>query len=363
MFKIFCCCLGVLLLLSSVGVANPVTITVDGSDKDSARVEELIRKALEEDPDLANRFRVQRAPAAKRDSAPTYEEDSVDEEIPEAIMVEMAPSLRLRERIFAPLMADPRWPHFSAAYHHYVDDGDLDIASVGLGGWFTTPIYGARDGNATDGVYQFGVQAGVFSIFDLDSESGNLLNTDFLIALPTFTYRQDRFSLLARFYHQSSHLGDEHILYNDVTLDERINLSYEVLDAIVSWDFDIFGDRNARVYGGPGYIIHSDPTTFNRWYAHYGAEFSWPTAFPEKGHFWGMRFRPIAGVDIQQWDETDWDVNLSARGGVSIEEIFGRPARNNYQILVEYYNGQSPNGQFLYDDIEYIGIGVHGYLF
>lgn len=363
MFRGACFICAVVFLMTSVCNAEPVTITIQGSDADSARVEALIRNALEAEPELADRIRMLRDESETTTARAAEPEESLEKAVSDTLMVEMAPSLRLKERNFAPLMADPRWPRFYAAYQHWMEEEDVDIASVSFGGWFTTPLYGARDANGVDGSYQFGVQAGVFSFFDLDSESGNLVNTDFLIALPTFTYRQDRFSLFTRLYHQSSHLGDEYILYNDITLDERINLSYEAVDAIVSWDFDVFGERNARVYGGPGYILHSDPKSFNEWYAHYGLELASPKAFPENGHFWGMRFRPVAAVDVQHWDETDWDIKLSARGGVAIEEIFGRPARNNYQLLLEYYYGQSPHGQFLYDDIEYIGIGIHGYLF
>lgn len=31
------------------------------------------------------------------------------------------------------------------------------------------------------------------------------------------------------------------------------------------------------------------------------------------------------------------------------------------QILLEYYSGRSPNGQFFSQDIELLGIGVHLY--
>jgi hypothetical protein len=31
------------------------------------------------------------------------------------------------------------------------------------------------------------------------------------------------------------------------------------------------------------------------------------------------------------------------------------------QLLIEYYNGKSPNGQFLNESIEYYGVGAHFY--
>jgi hypothetical protein len=31
--------------------------------------------------------------------------------------------------------------------------------------------------------------------------------------------------------------------------------------------------------------------------------------------------------------------------------------------MIEYFNGHSPNGQFYRDRIEYLGVGLHLYLF
>ena len=49
------------------------------------------------------------------------------------------------------------------------------------------------------------------------------------------------------------------------------------------------------------------------------------------------------------------------RAGVQFEQlaIFDR----RIQLLLEYFNGYSPNGQFYRDKIEYIGLGVHLYLY
>ena len=49
---------------------------------------------------------------------------------------------------------------------------------------------------------------------------------------------------------------------------------------------------------------------------------------------------------------------MSLRAGVQLEnpDFLTR----KLQILVEYYNGSSPNGQFYArDDVEFIGLGLH----
>jgi len=54
--------------------------------------------------------------------------------------------------------------------------------------------------------------------------------------------------------------------------------------------------------------------------------------------------RPVAAVDVQNREESDWDTDVSARAGVQFEnpDFLSR----KMLLLLEYYNGKSPNGQF-----------------
>ena len=144
---------------------------------------------------------------------------------------------------------------------------------------------------------------------------------------------------------RASHLGDE-LLLSD-TRPNRINLSYEGLDARLSYDLP-FG---ARAYGGGGYLIGVDPSNLGRGLAQAGAEWRSPWAF------WHDRLQPIAGIDLQWKEENRWHTDLSIRAGISFESvsILGR----NLQVLAEYYNGRSFDGQFFINAVEYVGIGVH----
>ena len=73
--------------------------------------------------------------------------------------------------LFKPLIADPRWPHFSAAYQYYINNRQLEnVAAVSFGESFT--IYR----NQFQGVlWELGIQAGVFSLFNLDAASKGIL--------------------------------------------------------------------------------------------------------------------------------------------------------------------------------------------
>ena len=240
--------------------------------------------------------------------------------------------------LFKPLIADPRWPHFGATYQYYLDDKQLgSVASVSFGETFT--LYRDKLGG---GWWEAGVQAGVFALFDLDAPSMDLINADYMGAL-FLGYRYDRFSAIGRLFHQSSHLGDEFILRNRTQ--NRINLSYEAVDLRLSYEF--FRDV-LRVYGGGGYLFDQDPEDLKPGFVQWGFEFRspWRTA----------AFRPIAAVDVQNREENNWHTDFSLRAGIEFE---GWLASRSLQIMLEYFRGHSPNGQFYRDKIDYIGIGAH----
>ncbi len=243
------------------------------------------------------------------------------------------------ELLFKPLIADPRWPHFSAAYHGYLNDKQLrSAAAVSFGETFA--LYRDRVGQ---GWWEFGVQAGVFALFDLDAPSMDLVNADYFLALPV-SYRHGDFSAIARLFHQSSHLGDEFVLASRVP--NRVNLSYEGLDLRASYEIgDVW-----RVYGGGSYLFHREPADLAPGGIQYGVEFRSPWPGPD------ARWRPIAAADIQNREENDWHADVSLRAGVQFDGIL---ATRNLQILLEYFRGHSPNGQFYRQKVDYLGLGVH----
>jgi hypothetical protein len=247
--------------------------------------------------------------------------------------------------LFSPLIADPRWPHFSAAYQRFLDDdrlGNAAIASLGE----TFSILRGPIGEK-GGAWEVGIQAGVFSLFDLDAGSGDLVNADYIVGMP-LAYRLRNFSAMARVYHQSSHLGDEFLLANRI---ERVNLSYEAIDLRLSYEITEW----LRAYGGAGYIVRGDPDDLEPWSTQLGVELRSPWTFANG------TLRPLAAVDLQYREQNDWNADLSVRAGVQFEKlpIYDR----RIQVLLEYFNGHSPNGQFYRDKVEYVGIGLHFYLY
>jgi hypothetical protein len=176
----------------------------------------------------------------------------------------------------------------------------------------------------------------------MDSSSFDLVNADYLVGLP-LTVRYEDFSTQLRVFHQSSHLGDEFLLR---TRTNRINLSYEAVDLKASYEFaDV-----VRLYAGGGYLFGQTPTNLDQFWVQYGLELTSP--WPSRAAKW----RPIAAVDVKQHEENDWNADISARAGIEIDGVL---LTRKLQILLEYFTGHSPNGQFYKDKVEYFGIGTH----
>jgi hypothetical protein len=143
-------------------------------------------------------------------------------------------------------------------------------------------------------------------------------------------------------------LGDEFLLRGRT--DERVNLSYESIQSLLSYHLP----RGFRAYGGGGYIFRADPSDLDRWSTQFGIEFRYPEPFL------GDALRPVAAVDIQHRQESDWDTDLSARAGIQFEnpDFLDR----KMLLLLEYYRGKSPHGQFYENTIEHYGLGLHFFL-
>lgn len=330
------------LELPSMVVRNGVIILpakellIDGRAKILQQLSEIpgvIGVEVRDDP-------IQQADVA---SLPSEEESSLPR-TPDKKSILFPTGLLPTGHLFQSLLADPRWAHFSAAYRNYIGsnlDGNHN-GSVSFGE--TIPFYRANLGQ-TIIQWETGLQAAVFSDFNLGAESSDLINSDF-IASVYGSMRAKKLSAFARIYHQSSHLGDEFLLRTRTSL-ERINLSYEGADLRFSYDLPY----GMRVYGGGGGIFHKEPSTLKPWSVQYGTEFRSP---------WRIDFaamRPIMAVDFKNHEQNNWNMDVSARAGVQLENIqtFGR----KLQIMIEYFNGNSPTGQFFLEKVEYLGIGAH----
>lgn len=246
--------------------------------------------------------------------------------------------------LFKPLLADPEWPHISLAYSNIDDHIKLKHAGiVSFGELIPLFTFGGTDA----GRFQIGLDGAIISLFDVDAPSRDLVNTDFQVGLP-FIYRKGGFSVLSRFFHQSSHLGDEFLMRDRV--DRRVNVSYEGLASLVSFEFDQ-GLPGLRLYGGPGYLLRRNPDELTPWILQAGVEYRSPAVILDN---W---LRPLAAVDVQFGREDEFRARYSGRIGFQLERWAFLHRR--LQVFFETYKGSLPHGQLYEYQVQGIGVGLH----
>jgi hypothetical protein len=252
-----------------------------------------------------------------------------------------------QDQIFCPIIADPKEPRSFASLLRGTfpsiekpSGKGTTIASVGLGDSFGLVRWGGP--RAGEGV-QLDVVGAIFAQFDLDSASNDLINADYIIGVP-LTIRRHGFSIRARVYHQSSHLGDEYLLRGSQV--QRENLSFESVELLASQEIGPL-----RVYGGGERIFRRDPDTVKPKLLHVGAELRSGRA--------GL-LQLVSGADLKTTEQHDWSQALSGRVGFELARPSpeGHPIRL-VTIMLELYKGPSPYGQFFQEDISYVGVGIH----
>ncbi len=212
------------------------------------------------------------------------------------------------------------------------------MAAIGFGE--TIGLYrffGNQEGNGL----QFSLQAALFAQFNLDTPSSDLINADYIIGLP-ITYKCGGNSLRLRIYHQSSHLGDEYL--QTINPSERINLSYETIELIYSYDW-----YKLRIYAGGEKIYNRQPSDLKTRSYHLGMEFRGSKERVLSG-------RVISGLDMKSTEENNWHVDTSVKGG--LEFGHSSPGQRGLRLTGEWYKGYDPHGQFYNNRVEYYGIAL-----
>ncbi len=255
-----------------------------------------------------------------------------------------------RGDVFCPLLADPKGQRSFVSYLRETSgDGNLDIGSVGISDMIGLMRVG---GSSSGDGFQISLAGSVFAQFNLDVNSYDLINADYVIGLP-ITMRAGGFSARLRLYHQSSHIGDEFLLGENNPDFERENISYESAEAIVSLDRGPF-----RVYGGGEYLLRRDPPDLDRSVLHGGVELRPGRRLVRFGSIAGVRF--VAAGDVKMSEQQDWEPAISIRTGLEFDRPRDTdPPGRRWGLLLEAYDGPSPYGQFFRRDVRHYGVGIH----
>lgn len=241
--------------------------------------------------------------------------------------------------LFRPLLADPKQTQFFISMYQFSEaDTQYTQASVGFGETFGLYRFlGINDG---DGL-QLSLEGGLFAQFNMSTSSHDLINADYTLGIPV-TYRYGNNSVRFRIYHQSSHLGDELLLKPNPP--KRVNLSFEAVELLYSREL-----WNWRIYCGGEYMLEKEPKDLMQWGGHWGVEYR-----STKPILWNGRL--VSGVDMKAFEEHNWTTDISIKTGLE----FGQPnpGQRRLRVMLEWYKGFNPRGQFYINKVEYYGLGV-----
>lgn len=263
------------------------------------------------------------------------------------------------DNVFRPVLADPKQPRFFLNYRrvHFRGAGvpaegegrTINAGIIALGGDFG--LWGLRQPRGCDGI-QVNLFGAIFSQFNIDTASADLLNTDFLIGSEV-ALRRGAVSGRVRLFHQSSHLGDEFVLNFAIPNGiRREDLSFEEVDALVSLDGQ-WRPLRWRLYGGGGYLLFPDEPPLERGILQWGLELRGPDWRP-----WRLpgqaKFVPVFGADFQSHEEREWNITTSLKGGLELATPGGT---HRIRLVVVYLRGFIPFGQFFNTEkIENVGV-------
>lgn len=254
--------------------------------------------------------------------------------------------------LFRPLLADPKQPQFFALWQSQqsrIERTNANVGSIGIGENFG--LFTKREG--CNG-WQISLLTGIFAQFDLDTSNSELINIDFNVGLP-ITWRQGNWSARLRFYHQSSHIGDEFLASHPGF--QSIGLQFNEVDLILSYDVQ----KWLRFYGGAAMMVSRQPSTIDRWTGQWGFEAR--TARPlARSHLFGLLsnpilFSPVLTADFKSVEHQQWYVNTNLLMGF---DVFRYGSFKRVRILFNYYHGYNPYGQFFYSQkTESFGAGAY----
>lgn len=248
--------------------------------------------------------------------------------------------------LFQPLIADPRQVMNAASLRFNDDVIGKHVGAASFGGDFI--FVRLKDVLWWHGDMDFGIQAGIFSVFDLDHVDEAMVNTDFFVSL-LITYAFDRWSSRFRVWHLSSHIGDEFLLAHPDF--DRRNLSDEGIDLFISyqWGYAV------RLYAGMGYIVardHSFPE--QPLYLEWGSEIR---VFGGRECWSCLYVQPFLAMHFRAWEEHDFDIDQTYALGVEWSKI--QAVGQKLRLFIEYHNGFSKEGQFVKERADYVAIKVN----
>lgn len=238
--------------------------------------------------------------------------------------------------IYRSYLAGTKEPRLGVVWLDEQEAGNLWDAT--LGGRAPLLRYGSANPLYPQG-WQLDIEGAAFVRLDMDEER-DLVAADYRVGFP-LTYGRGPAAFKLAYYHLSAHVGDEFLLKNPGFV--RINYARDVIVLGYSHQFtDAW-----RVYGEVGYGVYTlggaEP-----WEFQFGTEYS--SLLPT-----GTCGAPFVAVNAQLHEEVDFGGRFTFQAGWQWR---GDGPGHLLRIGVQYFNGMSPQYEFLGSNEEQIGAGL-----
>ncbi len=191
-------------------------------------------------------------------------------------------------------------------------------------------------------------EMGVFTQFEWKEVEGtqqrNLINVDYKVAF-SFVKQIDKLQTYRlRFFHVSSHLGDDYIIRNEIRSYTKNKVNYEQLELTY---FRQLPTIKAKLITGVGAVVRPDAIRL---------PFSYLIGIDNFLQQKDRKWSSTSGVVIKGFQETNFDLNLKAGTGIAYKsDAKTEPIR----IILEYYTGHLPYSQFEQEKIQWLGLGLY----
>lgn len=182
-----------------------------------------------------------------------------------------------------------------------------------------------------------GIEAAAFARFGLQVLERELIASDWIFAVPV-VWHQPGGWIRFRYYHASSHMGDEYARRFEAP---GINFSRDAAE------LQVFRRPTPLLgaYMGARYAYNVHPEASKRWVLRTGIQL--------EGAQKGRTLLPFAAMDLE-WDaDAGWGTRLDLRTGVWLPKVSGRRA---LRVSLGLFTGPSPLGQF--NDLRTTQFGV-----
>lgn len=188
-----------------------------------------------------------------------------------------------------------------------------------------------------------GVEGAAFAHFSFEVVEREIVNTDWVFAVPLVWHRRDHWIRL-RYYHTSSHLGDE---YQRRFGPSSINFSRDGVDltAYVRPGGSMPRRLGLGLYAGTFWSVNSHPEEGSVWRGRAGVELD-----PSAGALW----HPYGALDVELEEGGDHGPRWTVQLGLWLPAALDRPLRLALQLMT----GPAAMGQFARRATRRVGLGL-----